>query len=599
MTGAPALEVERLRVELEGEDVDIVDEVSFHVDAGEVLGLVGESGSGKTTVGLAVLGHCRRGARVAQGDVRIEGRSILALSPLERQALRGKLVSYVPQDPAAALNPALRIGTQLRETLSEHGFGASGDERRARIAEALGEVLLPSDDAFLKRYPHQLSGGQQQRVVLAMAFANRPRVIVLDEPTTGLDVTTQAHVLRTVRELCGAHGVAALYVSHDLAVVATLSSRVAVMYAGRIVEIGPKRVLFRASAHPYARRLVEAIPGLSGTHALVGISGSAPRPGHRPSGCFFAPRCSYAEDRCRTEFPPVTRVVEGHEVRCWEHERVLADSLAARPEAVHLPEVRAHESLVAARAVDASHGPRQVLFGVELVVRPHECVALVGESGSGKTTLARCIAGLHRDYEGQISFRGRPLPAGARSRDRETRREIQYVFQSPYTSLNPRKTIGQIIAQPLRLFFDLGGREAHIRAVDVLERVQLGVSVLQRYPHHLSGGERQRVAIARALVASPQLLICDEVTSALDVSVQAAIVDLLAELQRELGLGLLFVTHNLALIRTIAQEVLVMSEGRIVERGLVNEVLDHPRAQYTKKLLSDTPSLEAAMAASA
>ncbi|HEY4621934.1 MAG TPA: ATP-binding cassette domain-containing protein, partial [Gaiellaceae bacterium] len=198
-------------MELEGEDVDIVDEVSFHVDAGEVLGLVGESGSGKTTVGLAVLGHCRRGARVAQGDVRIEGRSILALSPLERQALRGKLVSYVPQDPAAALNPALRIGTQLRETLSEHGFGASGDERRARIAEALGEVLLPSDDAFLKRYPHQLSGGQQQRVVLAMAFANRPRVIVLDEPTTGLDVTTQAHVLRTVRELCGAHGVAALY----------------------------------------------------------------------------------------------------------------------------------------------------------------------------------------------------------------------------------------------------------------------------------------------------------------------------------------------------------------------------------------------------
>jgi peptide/nickel transport system ATP-binding protein len=599
MIGAPALEVENLRVELEGEDIDIVDEVSFHVDAGEVLGLVGESGSGKTTVGLAVLGHTRRGAVVTAGEVRIEGRSILGLGRLQRQALRGKLVSYVPQDPGAALNPALRIGTQLAETLSQHGFGASDEERRARIAEALGEVLLPTDGAFLKRYPHQLSGGQQQRVVLAMAFANRPRVIVLDEPTTGLDVTTQAHVLATVRDLCEAHGVAALYVSHDLAVVATLSSRVAVMYAGRIVEIGPKSVLFRASAHPYARRLVEAIPELSGAHALVGIPGTAPRPGYRPNGCFFAPRCSYAVDRCRVEFPPVERVASGHEVRCWEHDRVLADSLAARPDAAPLPEVTAHESLVTVNAVDASHGQRKVLFDVELAVRPHECVALVGESGSGKTTLARCIAGLHANYEGEITFRGRPLPRGARARNRETRKDIQYVFQSPYSSLNPRKTVGQIIAQPLRLFFDLSGRAARDRAVTALETVQLGASVLDRYPHHLSGGERQRVAIARALVANPQLLICDEVTSALDVSVQAAIVDLLAELQRELGLGLLFVTHNLALIRTIAQEVVVMSEGRIVERGFADDVLDQPQAAYTKRLLSDTPSLEAAMAASA
>jgi peptide/nickel transport system ATP-binding protein len=598
VSGTRALEVDHLRVELEGEDVDIVDEVSFHVDGGEVLGLVGESGSGKTTVGLAVLGHTRRGARIAGGDVRIEGRSILGLGRLERQGLRGKLVSYVPQDPAAALNPALRIGTQLQETLSEHGFGASDEERRARIAETLGEVLLPLDDGFLKRYPHQLSGGQQQRVALAMAFANRPRVIVLDEPTTGLDVTTQAHVLETVQDLCSAHGVAALYVSHDLAVVATLCLRVAVMYAGRIVEVGPKSTLFRASAHPYARRLVEAIPELSGAHALVGIPGTAPRPGNRPDGCFFAPRCSYAVDRCRTEFPPVTRVSQVHEVRCWENARVLADSLAARPEAAPLPDVRAEDSLVAVRGVDASHGTRQVLFGVDVLVRPHECVALVGESGSGKTTLARCIAGLHTNYSGKIAFHGKPLPPGARARTRETRRHIQYVFQSPYSSLNPRKTVGQIIAQPVRLFFDVGGREARMRTVAALETVQLPASVAQRYPHHLSGGERQRVAIARALVANPQLLICDEVTSALDVSVQAAIVDLLAELQRELGLGLLFVTHNLALIRTIAQEVVVMSEGRIVERGLADRVLDDPQAEYTKRLLSDTPSLEAAMAAS-
>ncbi len=599
-TGAqtPALELVDLRVEIDyGHREDIVDGIAFSVAAGEVLSLVGESGSGKTTIGLAVLGHTRRGARITSGEVRIEGRDILSLPPLERQRLRGRLVSYVPQDPAAALNPALRIETQLEETLSSHGFGSS-DDRRARIAETLAEVLLPGDSAFLHRYPHQLSGGQQQRVALAMAFANRPRVIVLDEPTTGLDVTTQAHVLETVRALCAAHGVAAVYVSHDLAVVATLASRVAVMYGGRLVELGPTGTLFQVAAHPYTRRLVEAIPELSGQHALVGIPGTAPRPGQRPAGCFFEPRCTFAVARCRAEFPPVDQVAPGHEVRCWERDRVLADSLAARPQAVPLPDVSADRSLVLVQEIDAAHGPRQVLFGVGVVVRPHECVALVGESGSGKTTLARCIAGLHSNYDGEISFRGRPLPPGARTRDPETRREIQYVFQSPYSSLNPRKSIGQIIGQPLRLFFDLGGREVRSRTAEVLETVQLSASVVERFPHHLSGGERQRVAIARALVANPQLLICDEVTSALDVSVQAAIVDLLADLQRELGLGLLFVTHNLALIRTIAHEVVVMSNGRIVERGLVDDVLDRPQAEYTKKLLSDTPSLEAAIAAS-
>ncbi|MGI8479643.1 MAG: dipeptide ABC transporter ATP-binding protein [Gaiellaceae bacterium] len=596
MNAALALEVEGLRVELEGSGVEILEEMSFHVPAGHVLGLVGESGSGKTTAGLAVLGHTRRGARIAAGEVRIEGRNILALSRLERQSLRGKLVSYVPQDPASALNPALRIGKQLDETLSEHGFGSSA-ERRARIAEALGEVLLPSDEAFLRRYPHQLSGGQQQRVALAMAFANRPRVIVLDEPTTGLDVTTQAHVLATVRDLCQAHGVAAVYVSHDLSVVATLATDVAVMYSGRLVEVGPTRTLFRQAAHPYTRRLIEAIPELSGEHALVGIPGNAPRPGLRPPGCYFAPRCAYVRDVCHVAFPPVETVIEGHEVRCYRYEAVLQESIAARPAAPRPPELQAEDALVVIRGVQASHGARQVLFDVELLVRPRECVALVGESGSGKTTLARCIAGLHKNYEGEISFCGDPLPAGCRARNQETRRDIQYVFQSPYSSLNPRKTIGQIIGQPLRLFFDVGGEEARKRVVDALERVQLSPSVLDRYPHQLSGGERQRAAIARALIAEPKLLVCDEVTSALDVSVQAAIIDVLAELQRDLDIGLLFVTHNLALIRTLSQEVAVMSEGRIVERGLVDTVLDHPAAEYTKKLLSDTPRLDAAMAA--
>ena len=593
----PALEVVDLRVELEdGDREDIVDEVSFVVTAGEILGLVGESGSGKTTVGLAVLGHTRRGARIRRGEVRIEGRDILALRTRQRQRLRGNLVSYVPQDPASALNPSMRIGAQLAEALSGHGFGSPAAQRE-RITETLGEVLLPSDDAFLRRYPHQLSGGQQQRVALAMAFANRPRVIVLDEPTTGLDVTTQAHVLATIRDLCGAHGVAAVYVSHDLAVVATLATRVAVLYGGRLVEVGPTGTLFRRSAHPYTRRLVEAIPELSGEHALVGIPGTAPRPGHRPSGCLFSPRCDFVIDVCVASEPPLVDVAAAHEARCFRSTEVMAVPASARPSAVEPPAVEADSALVGVRGLSASYYGRQVVHDIDLVVRPRECLALVGESGSGKTTLARCIGGLHVAYVGDVTFRGRVLPPGSRARDADARREIQYVFQSPYNSLNPRKTVGQIIAQPLQQFFASKGSDSRRRVGEALDRVQLSRTVVDRYPHQLSGGERQRVAIGRALVAEPQLLVCDEVTSALDVSVQAAIVDVLAELQRELDIGLLFVTHNLALIRTIAQEVAVMSQGRIVEQGSVDTVLDAPRADYTKKLLSDTPTLESAFAA--
>jgi peptide/nickel transport system ATP-binding protein len=593
---SPVLEVQDLRVEVEGRGIDIVDDISFDVGAGEVLGLVGESGSGKSTVGVALLGHARRGARIAGGHVRIEGRDILALSAEQLRALRGRTVSYVPQDPGAALNPALRIRLQLEETLVAHRFGSSHEERRTRLDEMLDEVLLPRDEQFLRRYPHQLSGGQQQRVGLAMAFACRPRVIVLDEPTTGLDVTTQAHVLETVRSLCDAHGVAAVYVSHDLAVVAALADRVAVMYGGRIVELGPERALFRESAHPYTRRLVEAIPEMSGRHALEGIPGTPPRPGHRPAGCFFAPRCTYAVEQCAKEFPPVSAVSDLHVVRCFRHADVLAVGARERRPAAPRPRGDA-ETLIHVQNVDAAHGDRQVLFGVNLDVRPRECIALVGESGSGKTTLARCIAGLHRDFTGTIDFDGRSLPHDARSRDRRTRQRIQYIFQSPYSSLNPRKTIGQIINQPLRLFFELGAPERYARIVSALERVQLGPSIVPRYPHELSGGERQRVAIARALAAEPALLVCDEVTSALDVSVQAAIVDLLAELQHDMQLGLLFVTHNLALIRTIAEDVAVMSGGRIVESGKVDDILDSPQQDYTKALLADTPSMETALAA--
>src|SRR5438067_6908349 len=292
--GKAAIVVDRLHIGLHGSSSDIVNDVSFSIAPGEVLGLVGESGSGRTTVGLALLGQARRGGEMKGGSVRIGDIEVLELDPAERAHLRGRVIRYVPQDPASALNPALRIGTQLREVLETHNFGKSADERRARIAEMMREVALPDTTRFLRNYPHELSGGQQQRIGLAIAFACRPRVIVLDEPTTGLDVTTQAHVLGTVRDLAAAHGVAALYVSHDLAVVGTLATRVAVMYAGRIIELGPALEMVQASGHPDPAVLIVAIPHLTGGRELVGIAGHAPSPGSRPSGCAFEPRCAFA-----------------------------------------------------------------------------------------------------------------------------------------------------------------------------------------------------------------------------------------------------------------------------------------------------------------
>jgi peptide/nickel transport system ATP-binding protein len=590
-----AVAVDGLRIVLRDTEIDIVDEVSFTIAPGEVLGLVGESGSGKTTVGLALLGHTRRGAAIASGSIRVGDVDILSLSSSARRSVRGRVVSYVPQDPAASLNPALRIGTQLRETLDVHGFGSGSDEREARIAEVMREVALPDDKKYLRRYPHELSGGQQQRIGLAMAFACRPRLIVLDEPTTGLDVTTQAHVLGTVRELAAAHHVAALYVSHDLAVVGTLATRTAVMYAGRIVELGPTAELFANASHPYTRRLVQAIPHLSGRRDLVGIPGRAPSPGARPSGCTFAPRCSFAIDACRAQEPPLRKLTPDLSVKCIRAEEVRTPvQRSGRLE--EIAQERISDAVLSLDHVFAGYGSVTVVHDVNLQVAPHECLALVGESGSGKTTLARSIAGLHHDRSGLISLRGQPLADSARLRTREDRQAIQYVFQNPYGSLNPRKTIGQIVRQPLGVFGTATGAAADKQVEEMLDRVSLASSYVDRYPDQLSGGERQRVAIARALVVSPAILVCDEVTSALDVSVQAAIVELLAELQRELGLAMLFVTHNLPLVRSIAQRVAVMSAGRIVELGPVEQVLQSPRDDYTQRLLADTPSLETAIA---
>jgi len=581
------LDVCDLEIRIAQAGPDVVSEISFAVAAGEVLGLVGESGSGKTTVALALLGHARRGLRITSGQVRLDGVNLLALPPDELRAARGARVAYVPQDPSTALNPTLRVGAQVAEALRVHPGVV--DDPSARALEVMREARLDATPDLQRRYPHQLSGGQQQRVALAMAFCCRPSLIVLDEPTTGLDVSTQRHVLDTVRSLCRSYGVAAVYVSHDLAVVGGLVSQVAVMYAGRIVEIGPTAKVFADPVHPYTRRLLAAVPSPDRAEILTGIEGQPPRPGRRGTGCSFAPRCDFAVDQCR-QAPPEPVAIDGSLVRCIRAAEIR-DQRVSRPALLRDQPEASQPVALSLRSVSAHYGRRPVLSGVDLDVPPESCVAVVGESGSGKTTLARCVVGLHTNWTGQITFDGARLDPGIRGRSKDTLRRVQYIFQNPYASLNPRKTVGQIVAQPLDELLGLSFSQRSERAASALAEVSLSAEFLNRYPDQLSGGERQRVAIARALVVEPDLLICDEVTSALDVSVQAVIVEQLRRLRRERHLAMIFITHNLALVRSIADTAVVLRDGEVVESGPVDQVLENPTDPYTAALIKDVPVL--------
>ncbi len=578
-----ALVVDGLRIVGVPSMASIVDELVLELRPGEILGVVGESGSGKTTVGLALLNYCKPSTRVDGGAVFVGDQELAGLSWREVRRLRGRTVSYIPQSPASALNPALRIRTQLKECLS-----GNTESVMERVREVLREVALPDDDEFLARYPHQLSGGQQQRIAIAMAFAARPALIVLDEPTTGLDVSTQDHVLHTIRDMCKTYSSAAVYISHDMAVVTELADRIAVMYSGRIVEMGDAAEILADPQHPYTARLLLAVPDLDARRPMVGIPGNAPSPMARPTGCSFSPRCPLADDLCRESAPPETETSPRHTVRCFKAGQPLA-----RPDSAGATSGWAadKEAVIEIRNLQADYGGGSVLEDIDLSVQAGECLALLGESGSGKTTLARCVAGLHAGFTGDLLLDGNALARTSFKRSKEERRRIQYIFQNPYESLNPRRTVRDLILQPVRA---VRGRipEPEETMLKALRLASLRPDHADRYPGQLSGGERQRVAIARALATEPQILVCDEITSALDVSVQSSLVELLRGLQSEMGLTLLFITHNIALVRNIAHRVAVLEAGRIVECGRVEDVFAAPQHAYTRSLMQATPNFQ-------
>ena len=575
------LRVSDLRVLTNAGD-EILHGVDFALSRGEILGLVGESGSGKTTAGLACMGHFREGLKFGSGSVSIWPRGdathleVGELDELALRDLRGSRIAYIPQDPALSLNPAMRVGEQIREVLDIHDFGASDRERADRVAEVLVDVGLPGDRAYQRRWPHQLSGGQQQRIGIAMAFAMYPDVLILDEPTTGLDVSTQSVVLDTIRQMTVANNVAGLYITHDLAVIKDISDRVAVMLRGDLVEEGPVSAVLERPQHEYTKMLMAAVPDLAGRKTIGDGA---------------------AEAKAVVEADEKTHIlVSAGEKSGGPGDAVVSGSDGDAPDGAAASAgerdggaASANAPLLEVKDVALAYGKAQILDGINMVLEPGECTMLLGESGSGKTTLSQCVAGLNDDYQGSVKLRGTELARSTRKRTNEQRVGIQYVFQSPFSSLNPRRSIGQSLTVPLEMSGQGTAASRKAAVEEALDSVRLGRSFYHRRPGDLSGGERQRAAIARALVNAPSVMVCDEITSALDVSVQASIVALLRTLREERQLAMLFVTHNIALSRHIADNLAVLNKGKIVDYGPTASVLEDPSHEYTRALIADVP----------
>ena len=561
----------------------ILRDVSFTVEAAECFGLVGESGCGKSTAAFAVMRALPPAGQITGGNITMDGQDVLALKRRELRQLWARRVSMVYQDPSRALNPTLTVGAQLMEAFAVLGLA----DTRARAEAMLAKVQIPSPTRVMGVYPHQLSGGTQQRVVIAMALAKDPVLLVLDEPTTGLDSTVEAEILDLVQALRYEAGTAVLLISHNLPMVARMCDRIGVLYAGTLVEQGPAGALLRSPRHPYTARLISCLPGggrRKEDGPLQTIAGQLPAPGMEVAACVFAPRCDRAEDKCQN-VTPAESWVDGHMAKCHFEPSVSApaDELPDAPGPVHA----AGAPVLVAKKLSKTYGATRALHDVTFTLAAGETLGLVGESGSGKTTLARLLLGLNRpDPGGTILLDGVALGPNLASRSRKQRQAIQIIFQNPDSALNRAHRVRYILGRPLGRLAGASGKTLKAAIAELARNVRLGEAHLAMRPRALSGGLKQRVAIARAFAGRPRVVLCDEPTSALDVSVQAAILNLLAGLQRREQVAYLFISHDLAVVRYLADRIAVMYLGHMLEIGPAEEVLGGPHHPYTAALVS-------------
>ena len=583
-----------------GEQISILKNISTTINKGETVGIVGESGSGKSTLALAMMGYVKHGLFTISGQCMFHSNNLLEMENKELETIRGRKIAMIPQNAGQSLTPNLKIGYQIDEALKLH-TDLKKEDRDKKISELLNKVRLPSPDTMAQRYPHELSGGQQQRVAVAMALAGSPELLLLDEPTTGLDVTTQAHVLELLNFIAKDTGTSMVYVSHDLGAIAQVSDRVIVMYSGEIVLDGPVRSILKNPIHPYTYGLLKSIPKLTLPGLPNSMSGSQPQPGSIKSGCSFYERCEFSDNNCKINSPTLEYIDDlNTSVRCFKHKELTNQNDLNSQTVKSIENKILKNEILDLSNVSISYAKQKFLEqlfnkiedsnptvkDIDININKGETLALVGESGSGKSTILKSIAGLLKTKDGIIKFeKDKVLSNDLKERDHSYLRAIQLIFQNPDESLNPNHTVEEIISQPLRLYFGLKGHELKDKIIEVLDKVRLGEFYLTRYPRQLSGGEKQRVAVARAFAAKPDIILCDEVTSALDVSVQAAVLNLLQELKEDFGTTYVFVSHDLAVVRAISDRVAVLYQGRLCEIGPSKNVYKFPSHPYTEVLL--------------